>query len=96
MANIAVCLRWKTKTAFPLSPNANIGKAKEIHADIFYKAFGIDNVRLRYFKIFGPKQNIEGLDAAIRLFLTEVYSGEGLVINSDGTQSRDFTQILIT
>lgn len=82
------------KTGAPLSPYAGTKKTGELYAEIFHKTYGFTYIGLRYFNIFGPKQNIQGPYAAvIPLFITKILSGESPVINGDGTQSRDFTYV---
>lgn len=84
----------ENKTGLPLSPYAGTKKAGEMNADIFQKTYGMEYIGLRYFNIFGPKQNILGPYAAvIPLFITKILKGEAPVINGDGTQSRDFTYV---
>ncbi len=76
----------------PLSPYAITKYVNELYADVFHRLYGIDFIGLRYFNVFGPKQNPEGPYAAvIPLFINAALSGETTYINGDGEQSRDFT-----
>jgi UDP-N-acetylglucosamine 4-epimerase len=76
----------------PLSPYAVTKYVNELYADVFSRTYGFHSVGLRYFNVFGPKQNVNGPYAAvIPLFITQILHGESPVINGDGLTSRDFT-----
>lgn len=76
----------------PLSPYAVTKLVNELYADVFHKTYGVNFIGLRYFNIFGPKQNPNGAYAAvIPLFAKAVLNNEAPYINGDGEQSRDFT-----
>lgn len=76
----------------PLSPYAVTKLVNELYADVFHKTYGTNFIGLRYFNIFGPKQNPNGAYAAvIPLFAKAVLNNEAPFINGDGEQSRDFT-----
>ncbi|MDN5201541.1 SDR family oxidoreductase [Fulvivirgaceae bacterium BMA10] len=76
----------------PLSPYAVTKYVNELYADVFEKTYGIDCVGLRYFNVFGPKQDPKGAYAAvIPLFIDAVLENRPPVINGDGEQTRDFT-----
>lgn len=78
----------------PLSPYAITKYVNELYADIFYKAYGLDTVGLRYFNVFGRKQDPNGAYAAvIPKFVMQLMKHEAPVINGDGEYSRDFTYI---
>lgn len=78
----------------PLSPYAVTKYVNELYADVFHKAYGIDTVGLRYFNVFGRKQDPHGAYAAvIPKFVIQFMKHESPVINGDGTYSRDFTYI---
>lgn len=78
----------------PLSPYAVTKLTNELYADVFAKSFGLELIGLRYFNVFGPRQDPGGAYAAvIPKFLKALISGEQVVINGDGTHSRDFTYI---
>lgn len=76
----------------PLSPYAVTKLVNEIYAEVFYKTYGLNSIGLRYFNVFGPKQDPDGPYAAvIPLFIKAILSGKSPVINGDGSHSRDFT-----
>jgi UDP-N-acetylglucosamine 4-epimerase len=76
----------------PLSPYAVTKYVNELYADVFYKTYGTKTTGLRYFNIFGPKQDPNGAYAAvIPLFIDAITKGEAPTMNGDGEQTRDFT-----
>jgi len=76
----------------PLSPYAVTKYVNELYADVFAKTYGIDTIGLRYFNIFGPKQDPNGAYAAvIPLFMKAIVDKKPPTINGDGLQTRDFT-----
>ena len=78
----------------PLSPYAITKYVNELYADIFSKTYGLETVGLRYFNVFGRKQDPKGAYAAvIPKFVTQFMNYESPVINGDGNYSRDFTYI---
>lgn len=78
----------------PLSPYAITKYANELYADIFSKTYGLETIGLRYFNVFGKKQDPNGAYAAvIPKFVSQLMKGESPVINGDGKYSRDFTYI---
>lgn len=78
----------------PLSPYAITKYVNELYADVFYKTYGLDTVGLRYFNVFGRKQDPNGAYAAvIPLFTKTLMDKKSPVINGDGSYSRDFTYI---
>jgi len=78
----------------PISPYAVSKLSGEVFCRIYRKTYGMATVSLRYFNIFGPRQDPESQYAAvIPLFLTAALSGRSPVIYGDGTQSRDFTYV---
>lgn len=78
----------------PISPYAVSKLVTEKYAFTFYGLYGFENIGLRYFNVFGPKQNSKGAYAAvIPNFVEKILAGESPVINGDGMQSRDFTYI---
>lgn len=78
----------------PLSPYAITKYVNELYADVFYKTYGLNTVGLRYFNVFGRKQDPNGAySAVIPLFTKKLMNKESPVINGDGTYSRDFTYI---
>ena len=78
----------------PLSPYAITKYVNELYADIFSKNYGLETIGLRYFNVFGRKQDPKGAYAAvIPKFVSQLMKGESPVINGDGNYSRDFTYI---
>lgn len=78
----------------PLSPYAVTKYVNELYADVFARTYGIEYIGLRYFNVFGPKQDPHGVYAAvIPQFVKKLLSHEAPVINGDGSFSRDFTYI---
>jgi len=76
----------------PLSPYAVTKYVNELYAAVFSRTYGFHSIGLRYFNIFGPRQNPQGAYAAvIPLFITCALNNESPVINGDGETSRDFT-----
>ena len=78
----------------PLSPYAITKYVNELYADIFSKTYGLETIGLRYFNVFGRKQDPNGAYAAvIPKFVSQLMNGESPMINGDGNFSRDFTYI---
>jgi UDP-N-acetylglucosamine 4-epimerase len=78
----------------PLSPYAITKYVNELYADIFYKTYQLDTIGLRYFNVFGRRQDPDGAYAAvIPKFVKQFISHESPIINGDGSYSRDFTYI---
>lgn len=80
------------KIGKPLSPYAVTKYVNELYADVFARLYAMEFVGLRYFNVFGPKQNPAGPYAAvIPLFIEALLNGQSPVINGEGDHSRDFT-----
>jgi UDP-N-acetylglucosamine 4-epimerase len=78
----------------PLSPYAVTKYVNELYADVFAKVYDMECIGLRYFNVFGKKQDPDGAYAAvIPLFIKKLIKHESPVINGDGEHSRDFTYI---
>ena len=78
----------------PLSPYAITKYVNELYADIFSKTYGLETIGLRYFNVFGRKQDPNGAYAAvIPKFVMQLIKHKSPVINGDGDFSRDFTYI---
>ncbi|MDO4763888.1 MAG: SDR family oxidoreductase [Flavobacteriaceae bacterium] len=78
----------------PLSPYAITKYVNELYADVFKKTYDFDTIGLRYFNVFGRKQNPNGAYAAvIPKFVMQLMNHESPVINGNGEYSRDFTYI---
>ena len=75
----------------PLSPYAVTKYVNELYADVFGKTYGLQSVGLRYFNVFGPRQDFNGAYAAvIPKWIASMIKGEPVYINGDGETSRDF------
>jgi len=82
------------KIGNPLSLYAVTKYVNELYADVFYKTYGLETIGLRYFNVFGPKQDPNGAYAAvIPKFVNQILNKKTLTINGDGKHSRDFTFI---
>lgn len=78
----------------PLSPYAVTKYVNELYADVFARTYGMENIGLRYFNVFGRRQDPFGAYAAvIPLFVKKLMAHESPTINGDGEYSRDFTYI---
>ena len=78
----------------PLSPYAITKYVNELYATIFSKTYGLETIGLRYFNVFGRRQDPNGAYAAvIPLFVKKLMNHESPIINGDGNNSRDFTYI---
>jgi UDP-N-acetylglucosamine 4-epimerase len=84
----------ENKIGKPLSPYAVTKFANEVYADVFSRTYGMQLIGLRYFNIFGPKQDPNGEYAAVMpLFIKALLKNEAPFINGDGEQTRDFTYV---
>jgi len=78
----------------PLSPYAVTKYVNELYADVFARAYGVESIGLRYFNIFGKRQDPNGAYAAvIPKWIAAMIHGEPVYINGDGATSRDFCYI---
>lgn len=78
----------------PMSPYAITKYVNELYAEIFSKTYGLETIGLRYFNVFGRRQDPQGAYAAvIPKFVMQLMKKESPIINGDGTFSRDFTYI---
>jgi UDP-N-acetylglucosamine 4-epimerase len=78
----------------PLSPYAITKYVNELYAEIFSKTYGIETIGLRYFNVFGRRQDPNGAYAAvIPKFVLQLMNHQSPIINGDGNHSRDFTYI---
>nr|WP_229496100.1 SDR family oxidoreductase [Massilia polaris] len=75
----------------PMSPYAVTKYVNELYADVFGRCYGTDSIGLRYFNVFGPRQDPDGAYAAvIPQWIAALIRNEPLFINGDGETSRDF------
>ena len=94
MATILHCLKQKICSQTLLSPYAVSKLAGEKYCQVFAKLYGIETVILRYFNVFGPRQDPNSqYSAVIPKFIKAVKADKKPVIYGDGTQSRDFTYV---
>lgn len=78
----------------PLSPYAVTKYANELYAQVFGRCYRLETIGLRYFNVFGPRQDPSSQYAAvIPLFVSALLRGEAPTINGDGEQTRDFTYV---
>ena len=77
-----------------LSPYAVTKRLNEEYGKVYHKLHGVETVGLRYFNVFGPKQDPNGVyAAAIPKFIDKMMKGDVLTIHGDGGQTRDFTYV---
>ena len=75
----------------PLSPYAVTKYVNELYADVFARSYGLESIGLRYFNVFGPRQDPNGAYAAvIPRWAAAMLAGDTVFINGDGETSRDF------
>lgn len=75
----------------PLSPYAVTKYVNELYADVFTRTYGMETIGLRYFNVFGPRQDPEGAYAAvIPRWIRALITGETVYVNGNGETSRDF------
>jgi nucleoside-diphosphate-sugar epimerase len=84
----------ETHQPVPISPYGVSKLAAENYCVTFAKTFGLETVSLRYFNVFGPRQNPESkYSAVIPMFIFKMVNGKSPVVEWDGKQSRDFTYV---
>ena len=82
------------KIGSPLSPYAITKYVNELYAQVYANLYGMQLIGLRYFNIFGPRQNPDGAYAAVvPLFIQAILNNRSPIINGDGSNSRDFTYV---
>lgn len=80
--------------SLPIAPYAVSKLAAEHYCQSFFHVYGLETVALRYFNVFGPRQDpMSQYAAVIPLFITALLNGRQPMVNGDGEQSRDFTYI---
>ncbi|MCH2118912.1 MAG: SDR family oxidoreductase [Pirellulales bacterium] len=78
----------------PLSPYAAAKLSGESYCRAFHATYGLETVVIRYFNVFGPRQDpLSEYSAVIPIFVTKILTGEAPTVYGDGLQSRDFTYI---
>lgn len=92
--NNPVLPKYEEMKADPLSPYAISKYTAEKYCQVFYDLYGLETVSLRYFNVFGPRQDpTSQYSAVIPTFISRIRGGEQPVIYGDGLQSRDFTYV---
>jgi UDP-N-acetylglucosamine 4-epimerase len=88
------CPKVENAIGRPLSPYAVTKLVNELYADVFARCYGLPSIGLRYFNIFGARQDPDGAYAAvIPRWIRAMLVGEKVVINGDGETSRDFCYV---
>jgi nucleoside-diphosphate-sugar epimerase len=78
----------------PISPYGVTKLVGELYGTVFHRCYGLDFVALRYFNVFGPRQDPGSpYSGVLSLFITALRDGKVLTVNGDGEQSRDFTYV---
>lgn len=80
-------------TPRPLSPYAVSKLVAESYAKLFYKAYGLETVSLRYFNVYGPRQRYGPYSVVIPNFINRVLNDQPPIIHGDGEQTRDFVSV---
>lgn len=92
--DVAGAVRSEDELVAPLSPYAAAKLAGEHYCRCFTRSYGLPTVRLRFFNIFGPRQDPHSpYSGVIPLFIASMTAGKPPTINGDGLQSRDFTYV---
>lgn len=92
--NQPVPVKTENLLPMPLSPYAVAKLTCEYYLQAFHECYGLETVSLRYFNVFGPRQDPNSeYSAVIPLFITKCLRGESPTIYGDGEQSRDFTYV---
>jgi UDP-glucose 4-epimerase len=90
----ASAAKHETDLADPVSPYAAAKAAGELYCSAFHATYGLPTVTVRYFNVFGPRQDPNSeYSAVIPKFVTKMLAGERPTIFGDGKQSRDFTYV---
>lgn len=92
--NTEVLPKVESMVALPLSPYAVNKFAGELYCRVFHQVYNLETVSLRYFNVFGPRQDpMSQYSAVIPKFIGAMLAGKAPVIYGDGEQSRDFTYV---
>ncbi len=92
--DVSGAVRSEAEPVAPLSPYAAAKLAGEHYCRCFHMAYGLETVRLRFFNIFGPRQDPSSpYSGVIALFIGRMAAGQPPIIQGDGRQSRDFTYV---
>src|SRR5277367_309315 len=86
--------KTESMSASPISPYGVTKLAGELYAQVFGRAYGLENVSLRYFNVFGPRQDPSSqYSGVLSRFMLAAIEGRPPVVYGDGEQSRDFTYV---
>lgn len=86
--------KHESRIGRPLSPYAVTKYVNELYADVYARSYGLESIGLRYFNVFGPRQDPQGAYAAvIPQWIAGLLAGAGVDINGDGETGRDFCYI---
>lgn len=86
--------KYEAMVPYPLSPYGVSKLTGEHYCRVFHELYGLQTVSLRYFNVFGPRQDpLSEYSAVIPKFITKILRNESPVIYGDGTQTRDFTYV---
>ena len=84
----------ETHDTYPISPYANQKLYGELCCKMFSQVYGLETISLRYFNVYGERQNLGGAYATVvGIFINQFANNSPLTINGDGTQRRDFTYV---
>jgi len=87
-------IRVETDQIVPLTPYSATKAAAEYYARVYEKLYGVETVSLRYFNVYGPRQDSQTKHAgALAVFVRNLLTGELPVVHGDGEQSRDFVYV---
>ena len=86
--------KTETMLAQPISPYGVTKYVGELYAQVFGRVYGLETVSIRYFNVFGPRQNPSSqYSGALSRFMLALLEGESPIVYGDGEQSRDFTYV---
>lgn len=86
--------KQESRTGRVLSPYAATKHINEVYAGVFQRTYGLETIGLRYFNVFGPRQDPNGAYAAVMpRWMAAMQKGEPCLINGDGSTSRDFCYV---
>ena len=90
----SLCRKREDTIGDCLSPYAVSKRVNELYADVFARCYGMESIGLRYFNVFGPRQDPNGAYAAvIPKWIAAMIENEPVFINGDGSTSRDFCYV---
>lgn len=78
----------------PFSPYGASKMCAENYLDAYYHTYGLENVNLRYFNVYGPKQKLNDYSGVITVFINNILGGQTPTIHGDGLQERDFISVV--